>query len=82
MSCDLFSLARREMKTDSRLATLEPSSMIRGSHDCLEKVLWALRTRKGWPPVYDEKRHTVYTGNSIESPGREFRRRRRRTSGY
>ena len=29
------------MKTDSRLATLEPSSMIRGSHDCLEKVLWA-----------------------------------------
>ena len=35
-----------------------------GIHDRLEKVLWALRTRKRWLPVYDEKRHAVYTGNS------------------
>jgi hypothetical protein len=60
--------------SDPRLAMLDNSSAARvgaaffsglcGIHDRLEKVLWALRTRKRWLPVCDEKRHTVHTGNS------------------
>jgi hypothetical protein len=60
------------MKTDPRLAMLDRSSAagvgtaffsgLCGIHDRLEKVLWALRTRKRWLPVYDEKRHAVNIG--------------------